>query len=185
MRTTLAKARHHAPDPSHPGRRLRNSRHRERRIQQHIHPSYLHDAIFGPRHFAGHRIIAAEYPDPAACVTDARTRPVSRPRDPDARPPDRRIIIPLGLHHTYAPGASTRLPRPHATGCLIFDKNPRGLRIQGAGDLLGGMWAVIAAVFVVFQDAARLAGHVPAASAQADLGRHLHWPLFFWRVTAG
>jgi hypothetical protein len=28
----------------------------------------------------------------------------------------RRIIVPLGLHHTYAPGTSTRLPRPHATG---------------------------------------------------------------------
>jgi D-alanyl-D-alanine carboxypeptidase len=37
----------------------------------------------------------------------------------------RRIIIPLGLHHTYAPGTSTRLPRPHATGYLIFDKNTR------------------------------------------------------------
>jgi D-alanyl-D-alanine carboxypeptidase len=37
----------------------------------------------------------------------------------------RRIIVPLGLHHTYAPGTSTRLPRPHATGYLIFDKNTR------------------------------------------------------------
>jgi D-alanyl-D-alanine carboxypeptidase len=37
----------------------------------------------------------------------------------------RRIVIPLGLHHTYAPGTSTRLPRPHATGYLIFDKNTR------------------------------------------------------------
>jgi D-alanyl-D-alanine carboxypeptidase len=37
----------------------------------------------------------------------------------------RRIIIPLGLHHTDAPGTSTRLPRPHATGYLIFDKNTR------------------------------------------------------------
>jgi D-alanyl-D-alanine carboxypeptidase len=37
----------------------------------------------------------------------------------------RRIIIPLGLRHTYAPGTSTRLPRPHATGYLIFDKNTR------------------------------------------------------------
>jgi D-alanyl-D-alanine carboxypeptidase len=37
----------------------------------------------------------------------------------------RRIIIPLGLHHTYAPGTSTRLPQPHATGYLIFDKNTR------------------------------------------------------------
>ena len=101
--------------PARGRRAVLHSRHRERRIQQHIRPSYLHDAIFGPRHFAGHRIIAAEHP----------------------------------------------------------------------GDLLGGMWAVIAAVFVVFQDAARLAGHVPAASAQADLGRYLHWPLFFWRVTAG
>ena len=37
----------------------------------------------------------------------------------------RRIILPLGLRHTYAPGTSTRLPRPHATGYLIFDKNTR------------------------------------------------------------
>jgi D-alanyl-D-alanine carboxypeptidase len=37
----------------------------------------------------------------------------------------RRIINPLGLHHTYAPGTSTRLPRPHAAGYLIFDKNTR------------------------------------------------------------
>jgi D-alanyl-D-alanine carboxypeptidase len=35
----------------------------------------------------------------------------------------RRIIVPLGLHHTYAPGTSTRLPQPHATGYLIFNKN--------------------------------------------------------------
>src|SRR5215472_4578661 len=37
----------------------------------------------------------------------------------------RRIIVPLGLHHTYAPGTSTGLPRPHATGYLFFDKNTR------------------------------------------------------------
>ena len=37
----------------------------------------------------------------------------------------RRIIVPLGLRHTYAPGTSTRLPAPHATGYLIFDKNTR------------------------------------------------------------
>jgi D-alanyl-D-alanine carboxypeptidase len=37
----------------------------------------------------------------------------------------RRIIEPLGLHHTFAPGTSTRLPHPHATGYLIFDKNTR------------------------------------------------------------
>jgi D-alanyl-D-alanine carboxypeptidase len=37
----------------------------------------------------------------------------------------RRIIIPLGLSHTYAPGTSTRLPRPHATGYLFFDRNTR------------------------------------------------------------
>jgi D-alanyl-D-alanine carboxypeptidase len=37
----------------------------------------------------------------------------------------RRIIVQLGLHHTYAPGTSTRLPRPHATGYLIFDKDTR------------------------------------------------------------
>jgi D-alanyl-D-alanine carboxypeptidase len=36
-----------------------------------------------------------------------------------------RIIVPLGLRHTFAPGTSTRLPRPHATGYLIFDKNTR------------------------------------------------------------
>jgi D-alanyl-D-alanine carboxypeptidase len=36
-----------------------------------------------------------------------------------------RRIIPLGLRHTYAPGTSTGLPRPHATGYLIFDKNTR------------------------------------------------------------
>jgi D-alanyl-D-alanine carboxypeptidase len=37
----------------------------------------------------------------------------------------RRIIKPLGLHHTYAPGNRTRLPRPHATGYLIFSKTVR------------------------------------------------------------
>ncbi|HEX5300278.1 MAG TPA: serine hydrolase domain-containing protein [Streptosporangiaceae bacterium] len=37
----------------------------------------------------------------------------------------KRIIRPLGLRHTFAPGTSTRLPRPHATGYLIFDKNTR------------------------------------------------------------
>jgi D-alanyl-D-alanine carboxypeptidase len=37
----------------------------------------------------------------------------------------RRIIVPLGLRHTFAPGTSTRLPSPHATGYLIFDKNTR------------------------------------------------------------
>jgi D-alanyl-D-alanine carboxypeptidase len=37
----------------------------------------------------------------------------------------RRIIIPLALHHTYAPGASTQLPQPHATGYLLFDRNTR------------------------------------------------------------
>jgi D-alanyl-D-alanine carboxypeptidase len=37
----------------------------------------------------------------------------------------RRIIIPLGLHHTYAPGASTQLPQPHATGYLFFDRSTR------------------------------------------------------------
>jgi D-alanyl-D-alanine carboxypeptidase len=37
----------------------------------------------------------------------------------------RRIIEPLGLRHTFAPGTSTRLPAPHATGYLIFDKNTR------------------------------------------------------------
>jgi D-alanyl-D-alanine carboxypeptidase len=37
----------------------------------------------------------------------------------------RRIIKPLGLHHTFAPGNSTTLPRPHATGYLIFSKTTR------------------------------------------------------------
>ena len=37
----------------------------------------------------------------------------------------KRIIRPLGLRHTFAPGTSTRLPSPHATGYLIFDKNTR------------------------------------------------------------
>jgi D-alanyl-D-alanine carboxypeptidase len=37
----------------------------------------------------------------------------------------KRIIGPLGLRHTFAPGTSTRLPSPHATGYLIFDKNTR------------------------------------------------------------
>jgi D-alanyl-D-alanine carboxypeptidase len=68
----------------------------------------------------------------------------------------RRIIIPLGLHHTYAPGTSTRLPRPHATGYLIFDKNTRvdttaenmswadsaGALISNASDLTR-FWAAI------------------------------------------
>jgi D-alanyl-D-alanine carboxypeptidase len=36
----------------------------------------------------------------------------------------KRIIAPLGLRHTFAPG-TTRLPSPHATGYLIFDKNTR------------------------------------------------------------
>jgi beta-lactamase family protein len=31
----------------------------------------------------------------------------------------------VGLRHTFAPGTSTRLPSPHATGYLIFDKNTR------------------------------------------------------------
>ena len=50
------------PTPPHPGRCLRNSRHRERRIQQHIHSTHLHGAIFGPRRFAGHRTMPAERP---------------------------------------------------------------------------------------------------------------------------
>jgi len=52
---------HRIPNP---GRCLRNSGHRERRIQQHIHSSHLHDAIFGPRRFAGHRTMPAEHPGP-------------------------------------------------------------------------------------------------------------------------
>ena len=42
--------------------RLQQRGHRERRIEQHVHPGHLHDAIFGPQHFAGHRIITAEHP---------------------------------------------------------------------------------------------------------------------------
>jgi len=49
MHITLAKARDRAADPPHPGRRLRNSRYRERRIQKYISPSHLHDAILDPR----------------------------------------------------------------------------------------------------------------------------------------
>jgi len=37
----------------------------------------------------------------------------------------RRIAGPLGLHHTFAPGTSVRLPRPHATGYLFFSRNVR------------------------------------------------------------
>jgi D-alanyl-D-alanine carboxypeptidase len=37
----------------------------------------------------------------------------------------RRIIAPLGLRHTYAPGDTTRLPQPHATGYLFFDRDTR------------------------------------------------------------
>jgi D-alanyl-D-alanine carboxypeptidase len=37
----------------------------------------------------------------------------------------RQIIKPLGLHHTFAPGNSTALPRPHATGYFIFSKTTR------------------------------------------------------------
>jgi D-alanyl-D-alanine carboxypeptidase len=37
----------------------------------------------------------------------------------------RRISAPLGLHHTFAPGSGTRLPRPHATGYLIFSKDTK------------------------------------------------------------
>ena len=37
----------------------------------------------------------------------------------------RRIAGPLGLHHTFAPGNSVRLPRPHATGYLFFSRNVR------------------------------------------------------------
>jgi D-alanyl-D-alanine carboxypeptidase len=36
-----------------------------------------------------------------------------------------RIIKPLGLRHTFAPGTSTRLPSPHATGYLIFSKDTK------------------------------------------------------------
>jgi D-alanyl-D-alanine carboxypeptidase len=34
-----------------------------------------------------------------------------------------RVSAPLGLHHTFAPGRSVRLPQPHATGYLIFSKD--------------------------------------------------------------
>jgi D-alanyl-D-alanine carboxypeptidase len=68
----------------------------------------------------------------------------------------RRIITPLGLHHTYAPGTSTRLPRPHATGYLFFTKDIRidvtaqnmswadsaGALVSTAGDLTR-FWSAI------------------------------------------
>lgn len=68
----------------------------------------------------------------------------------------RRIIKPLGLHHTFAPGNSTALPRPHATGYLIFSKTARvdttaenmswassaGALISTAGDLTR-FWSAI------------------------------------------
>jgi D-alanyl-D-alanine carboxypeptidase len=34
-----------------------------------------------------------------------------------------RIIRPLGLRHTFAPGADTRLPRPHASAYLFLDRD--------------------------------------------------------------
>jgi len=37
----------------------------------------------------------------------------------------RRIIQPLGLRHTYAPGTTTQLPEPHATGYLFFSRDLR------------------------------------------------------------
>ncbi len=37
----------------------------------------------------------------------------------------RRITGPLGLHHTFAPGTSTRLPGPHATGYLFFSRTAK------------------------------------------------------------
>jgi D-alanyl-D-alanine carboxypeptidase len=37
----------------------------------------------------------------------------------------RRITGPLGMHHTFAPGTSTRLPRPHATGYLFFSRTTK------------------------------------------------------------
>ena len=48
VRSALAKARHMAPDPADPRRCLGDSRHRERRVQEHITGSHLHDSIFGP-----------------------------------------------------------------------------------------------------------------------------------------
>src|SRR4051812_41670962 len=37
----------------------------------------------------------------------------------------RRIVAPLGLRHTFAPGNDTRLPQPHATGYLFFSRDIR------------------------------------------------------------
>lgn len=37
----------------------------------------------------------------------------------------RRITGPLGLHHTFAPGRSTALPRPHAAGYLFFSRTTK------------------------------------------------------------
>lgn len=36
-----------------------------------------------------------------------------------------RVIRPLGLRHTFAPGDDTRLPDPHASAYLYFDRNTR------------------------------------------------------------
>jgi len=37
----------------------------------------------------------------------------------------RRITGPLGMRHTFAPGTSTRLPGPHATGYLFFSRTTK------------------------------------------------------------
>jgi D-alanyl-D-alanine carboxypeptidase len=68
----------------------------------------------------------------------------------------RRIIGPLGLRHTYAPGTSIALPQPHATGYLFFSKDTKidvtaqnmswadsaGALISTAGDLTR-FWSAI------------------------------------------
>jgi D-alanyl-D-alanine carboxypeptidase len=68
----------------------------------------------------------------------------------------RRIIEPLGLRHTYAPGSRTGLPEPHATGYLFFDRDTHidttaqnmswadaaGALITTAGDL-SRFWSAI------------------------------------------
>jgi D-alanyl-D-alanine carboxypeptidase len=67
-----------------------------------------------------------------------------------------RIIRPLGLRHTFAPGTDTRLPEPHASAYLYFDRdtpietadanmtwaNSAGALVTTASDL-NRFWAAI------------------------------------------
>jgi hypothetical protein len=79
VRGALAKPRHTAPDPPDPGRRLGNSRHRERRIQQHLTGRHLHGTIFGLKQFGDHRTIGADCPWPGWTGSQGHpTRPASK-----------------------------------------------------------------------------------------------------------